>query len=35
MVTVRFALDEQLLADMHYTPIEFTRELRTAAAVKW
>jgi predicted HTH domain antitoxin len=35
MVHIGFDIDEGALARLHRDPVEFTRELRIAAAVKW
>jgi predicted HTH domain antitoxin len=35
MTHIAFDIDDGVLARMHRDPVEFTRELRIAAAVKW
>ena len=35
MVHIAFDVHEGTLASLRYDPLTFTRELRTAAAVKW
>lgn len=35
MIQIAFDIDEEVLARFHQEPVQFTREFRIAAAVKW